>query len=481
MLFNSLEFLLFFPIVTIAYFALPSVRARQWLLVVASTVFYMAFIPAYAVILYATIVVDYLAGRKIEASSGARRKTWLVVSLIANVGCLAVFKYGNFVAENVNVILGLVGSGARVPLLDFVLPVGLSFHTFQAMSYTIEVYRGRQPAERSFLVYCLYVMFYPQLVAGPIERPQNVIDQLKALHPFDGARVVRGFRLMLWGFFKKVVVADRLAVIVNGVYGAPSQHSGAILAIATVAFAVQIYADFSGYSDIALGTAEVMGVRLMTNFRQPYLSQSVTEFWSRWHISLSTWFRDYVYIPLGGNRVGPMRRRMNLLATFLLSGLWHGANWTYVVWGGLNGIFLVGESLFVRDARSRSGGVRGLGRCLATFVLICTTWVFFRAASVRDAFVVLGRIGSDAVHARAAGVGADLVHLAVDRKRLAITLAATVIVLVVDAAAARRETHPAELLGRTNAPIRWGTYFALAAALVLGGIYGRQQFIYFQF
>ena len=345
MLFNSFEFLVFFPVVTVLYFSLRSVRSRQWLLVISSTLFYMAFIPEYALILYGTIVVDYFAGLKIAEAQGTRRRTWLAASIAANVGCLAVFKYCNFAIDNANGLLGLV-SGARLPLVEMTLPVGLSFHTFQAMSYTIEVYRGNQKPERSFLVYALYVMFYPQLVAGPIERPQNVIHQLKELHAFEPDRVTRGFRLMLWGFFKKAAVADRLAMLVAPVYAYPSGHSGPVLAIATAAFALQIYADFSGYSDIALGTAEVMGVKLMTNFRVPYRSQSVAEFWSRWHISLSTWFRDYLYIPLGGNRVGAFRRRLNLLATFLVSGLWHGANWTYVVWGALNGVFLIVESVF---------------------------------------------------------------------------------------------------------------------------------------
>jgi D-alanyl-lipoteichoic acid acyltransferase DltB (MBOAT superfamily) len=246
MLFNSLEFLIFFPVVTVLYFALPTVRSRQWLLVVASTVFYMAFIPAYVLILYGTIVVDYFAGLKIERASGRSRRLWLAASICANVGCLAVFKYCNFVIANTNEILSLVHNASRIPLVEMTLPVGLSFHTFQAMSYTIEVYRGKQKAERSFLVYALYVMFYPQLVAGPIERPQNIIHQLKEKHSFDPERVAHGLRFILWGFFKKVVVADRLALIVNAVYASPQHYSGPVLAIATVAFAIQIYADFSG-------------------------------------------------------------------------------------------------------------------------------------------------------------------------------------------------------------------------------------------
>ncbi len=424
MLFNSLEFLIFFPVVTALYFALPSVRGRQWLLVVASTGFYMAFIPQYALILYGTIVVDYFAGLQIERSKGRHRRAWLMASIVANIGSLAVFKYYNFFIANTNDILSSLHSGSHLPVMELTLPVGLSFHTFQAMSYTIEVYRGNQKAERSFLVYALYVMFYPQLVAGPIERPQNIIHQLKEKKAFDAGRVVHGFRFMLWGFFKKAVVADRLALVVNGVYGAPAQRSGPILAVATIAFAIQIYADFSGYSDIALGVAEVMGVHLMTNFRQPYCSQSVSEFWGRWHISLSTWFRDYLYIPLGGNRVGSLRRVLNLMVTFLVSGLWHGASWTYVVWGGLNGAFLVVEGLISPRLRSRSPpGVLAAGRVLITFTAICVTWVFFRATTLHDAWVILTRlpVGMSAwVHPRA--LLAELGLLAYDEKRFLVTV-----------------------------------------------------------
>lgn len=482
MLFNSFEFLVFFPVVVALYFALPTVRHRQWLLVVASTVFYMAFIPAYAVILYSTIVIDYLAGLKIEASEGRERKLWLAASIVANVGCLAVFKYFNFAVDNLNALFGVAGLAARVPLLKITLPVGLSFHTFQAMSYTIEVYRGGQRAERSFLVYALYVMFFPQLVAGPIERPQNIIHQLTVLHRFDASRAAHGLRLMLWGFFKKVVIADRLAILVNTVYGAPSHFSGPILAFATVAFAVQIYADFSGYSDIALGSAEVLGVKLMTNFRQPYVSESVSEFWSRWHISLSSWFRDYLYIPLGGNRVSPLRRKINLLTTFLVSGLWHGANWTYVAWGGLNGLFLVAEGELLAKRKQTTSGLLRLLRVCLTFVLICATWVFFRAATIHDALVVFRRLPVGlASLARPGAMLAQLGQLAVSPSRLAMTCAAVVVLFWVDAIAARKATHPADLIAGLPKPPRWGVYFGLSTALVLMGIYGRQQFIYFQF
>lgn len=474
MLFNSLEFLIFFPVVTALYFALRW-RLRVWMLLVASTLFYMAFIPKYVLIIYFTIVVDYAAGLLIEQSQGHRRKVFLVASIITNVGALAVFKYWNFFATNMNGLFALGGANAHVPTLDIILPIGLSFHTFQAMSYTIEVYRGKQPAERDPAVYALYVLYYPQLVAGPIERPQNIIHQIKTEHPFDADRVAHGFRRMLWGFFKKVVVADRLAVIVNAVYADPRHFPGPALAIATVFFAYQIYADFSGYSDVALGASEVMGIKLMTNFREPYTSASVSEFWSRWHISLSTWFRDYVYIPLGGNRVSTTRRWVNQLLTFLLSGLWHGANWTYVIWGGLNGLFLVLE---------RGVSPKGIprGTRITTFFLVTFAWIFFRAATVSDAWAVIrglphgwGRVMSPA------GVMELLRSMWIGPGRFAGTVAVLGVLIAADVWARRKHSDPVDLVRNIKAPLRWSIYYGVATVLVLFGQYGQQQFIYFQF
>ncbi len=474
MLFNSIEFLIFFPIVSALYFALRW-RARTWMLLLASTAPYMAFIPKYVLTIYFTIVVDYFAGLYIAKSQGSRRKAFLVASLIANVGALAVFKYWNFLAQNFNGLLLVSGSAPQFPTLDIILPIGLSFHTFQAMSYTIEVYRGKQEAERDPAVYVLY---YPQLVAGPIERPQNVLHQLKEEHAFDADRVAHGLRRMLWGFFKKVVVADRLAVIVNAVYGHPGSFPGPALALATVLFAYQIYADFSGYSDVALGASEVMGVKLMQNFREPYTSRSVSEFWGRWHISLSSWFRDYVYIPLGGNRKGPVRRRVNLFVTFLLSGLWHGANWTYVIWGGLNGLFLVLE----RGANRKADAHPPLWRWATTFVLVTFAWIFFRAATVADAWTVVTRLprGWGSITSRESAV--TLMHqMWIGPGRLAGTLAALAVLIAADLWARKRKSDPVDLVRALRTPVRWSVYYSVAATLVLFGQYGQQQFIYFQF
>ena len=340
MLFNSLGFLIFFPCVTLLYFLLP--HKFRWLhLLIASCIFYMAFIPVYIFILFFTIIIDYIAGIMIENSIGKNRKLFLTLSIVANVGVLAFFKYYNFFITNVNALFHSLNiAPGNIPLLSIILPIGLSFHTFQAMSYTIEVYRGNQKAERHFGIYSLYVMFYPQLVAGPIERPQNLLHQFKEEHKFDANNLLDGLRLMLWGFFKKVVIADRVAQYTNTVFNHPYEYHYLNLIIAVLFFSIQIYCDFSGYSDIAIGAAKTMGFDLMINFNRPYFSKNIQEFWRKWHISLSTWFRDYLYILLGGNRKGIKRLYFNVAVVFLLSGFWHGANWTYLVWGGLHTIFI---------------------------------------------------------------------------------------------------------------------------------------------
>ena len=319
MLFNSFEFLLFFPIVTILFFVMPH-RFRWSLLLTASCFFYMFFIPVYILILFGTIIIDYFAGIYLEKTvDPKRKKIYLICSLIANIGVLAVFKYYNFFLDNINEFsLELFDKATALRYLGIALPIGLSFHTFQAMSYTFEVYYGRQKAEKHFGIYALYVMFYPQLVAGPIERPQNILHQFHQKQSFDYQRFSSGLQMMIWGLFKKVVIADNLAGLVNTAYTNPEDHTGMTLLLTSYFFAFQIYCDFSGYSDMAIGAARVMGYDLMENFRTPYLSASIKEFWSRWHISLSSWFRDYLYIPLGGNRVGKSRWLLNLFLVFLL-------------------------------------------------------------------------------------------------------------------------------------------------------------------
>lgn len=448
----------------------------------------MAFIPIYILILAVTIIVDYFAGIYIERSTGKRRLSFLILSIFANVGFLGFFKYFNFMNDNVAFLARLIHWNYPISSLMIILPIGLSFHTFQAMSYTIEVYRGKQKAEKHFGIYALYVMFYPQLVAGPIERPQNLIHQFYEEHQFEYQRIVDGLKLMTWGMFKKVVIADRLAMLVNQVYGNPYGFTGLPLAVATVFFAFQIFCDFSGYSDIAIGAAQVMGFKLMDNFNRPYFSKSISEFWKRWHISLSSWFRDYLYISMGGSRVPKWRWQFNLLVTFLVSGLWHGANWTYVIWGAINGFYMV-FSIWTHGIREKIIGITGLKRApaiyrctqvLVTFFLVCFAWIFFRARNIYEAVYVVFHMfngfaglwnisavkqamsglsfGSDYYLISAASVGfMELIHLT------------------------QRHKGIRHMLFEWPEWIRWAIYYLLIFGTLLFGIFNHSDFIYFQF
>jgi alginate O-acetyltransferase complex protein AlgI len=395
MLFNSIPFLLFFPIVTILYFLLPH-KFRWLLLLIASCFFYMFFKAVYILILFFTIVIDYYAGILIEQElNSKKRKRYLIMSLIANIGVLAVFKYYNFLNTNIEGLINILGYKNPIPYLQILLPIGLSFHTFQAMSYTLEVYGGKQKAEHHFGIYALYVMYYPQLVAGPIERPQNMLHQFYIKQHFNIDRTIEGLKLIFWGLFKKIVIADRLALCVNEVYNNVHYYKGGPLLLAIFFFTFQIYCDFSGYSDIARGCSRVMGIELMKNFNAPYLARSIKEFWSRWHISLSTWFRDYLYIPLGGNKAGKQKLFINILIVFLISGLWHGASWTFIIWGFIHAVFnilgIAGKSTlsalgkhnkFLQHAASFLSWA-------ATFSIVTVAWIFFRANTLDDAFYVL--------------------------------------------------------------------------------------------
>lgn len=403
MLFNSIDFLLFFIVVTGLVFALPE-RLRWLLLLVASCLFYMAFIPIYILILFATIIIDYFAGIWIEDTDDpARKRRYLLLSIVSVCGILFVFKYFNFFNQTADAIATAFNLHYPIPALRLILPIGLSFHTFQSLSYVIEVYRGKQRAERHFGIYALYVMYFPQLVAGPIERPQNLLHQFHEPKDFDWTRFRDGLSLMLWGLFKKVVVADSLAVYVDTIYNSSSHHNGSSLLLATYCFAFQIYGDFSGYSDMARGVSRIYGIELMKNFETPYFATSVSEFWSRWHISLSTWFRDYVYIPLGGNRVSLKRNFFNIFIVFLLSGFWHGANWTFVIWGGLHGAYLISERLAAlalgclkpEQWQWRSSMPIRAFKLILTFHLVVLAWIFFRADSLVTARMVIHKIAFD--------------------------------------------------------------------------------------
>jgi alginate O-acetyltransferase complex protein AlgI len=479
MLFNSLEFAVFFPIVVASFFLLPQRWRVLWLLA-ASCVFYMAFIPIYIFILLATILIDYFAGIYLERVEGRNRKRLLWMSILSTCLVLFVFKYFAFAIVSFEGFARLLGWHLSPHAVSIILPIGLSFHTFQSLSYVIEVYRGKQKAEKNFIVYATYVMFFPQLVAGPIERPQNLLHQFREFHDFNYENVTEGLKRMAWGFFKKLVVADRLALYVNDVYSAPRNYNGLQLTIATVFFAYQIYCDFSGYSDIAIGAARVLGFRLMENFATPYYSLSTSEFWRRWHISLSTWFKDYLYIPLGGNRVSERRHILNLLITFSLSGLWHGANWTYVIWGALNGFYLV-MGYRTKTLRDRLFGTFGLtqdtvlrkGIMLAsTFVLTCVAWIIFRARNMGDATYIFTHLAT----------GWDFHKLSTEQFLLRQFPAAAGSIFVLEVGQRLHSTIAVpRLLGRMPMVARWALYASFVMTVLMFGVYKQMQFIYFQF
>lgn len=475
MLFNSLQFLIFFPVVTLIYFLLP--HKYRWLhLLLASCVFYAAFIPAYILILFLTIIIDYLAGLLIERAEGSKRRKFLILSIVSNIGVLAIFKYYNFFIDNTNALLLLLNIHAEpLPLLSLILPIGLSFHTFQAMSYTIEVYRGNQKAERHFGIYALYVMFYPQLVAGPIERPQNMIHQFHEQKYFNYTNLVEGMKQMLWGMFKKVVIADRLSLFVNEVYNNTGEYHGLTFVAATIFFAFQIYCDFSGYSSIAIGSAKVMGFDLMRNFNMPYLSVSIQEFWQRWHISLSTWFRDYLYVPLGGNKVGKWRWYYNIFITFLISGIWHGANWTYVVWGSLHGVYMIVGSIFGK--MKQANVFLNIARSIGVFILVCFAWIFFRANSINDSILIISSIADFSSY--------DLSQLSLqlvpENKHSVYTIDIFLGWLWIVFLLAVEITNLRVNFNTLARPLRWAFYYIAIIIMLILGVYDSSQFIYFQF
>jgi len=492
MLFNSLHFLVFFIIVTTIYFAIPH-KYRWFLLLASSCYFYMAFIPVYILILGFTIVIDYFAGIYLEKTTGREKKWFLIASLIANIGVLAIFKYYNFLNDNLSGILNTFGRENPVPYLSIILPIGLSFHTFQAMSYTIEVYRGKQKAERNFGIYALYVMFYPQLVAGPIERPQNLIHQFYEKHSFDYKRITEGLKLMAWGLFKKVVIADRLAIVADTVYNNPFQFQGLSMVIATIFFSFQIFCDFSGYSDMAIGAARVMGFKLMKNFDRPYHSKSIHEFWGRWHISLSSWFRDYLYISLGGNRVTIPRWYLNLFIVFIVSGLWHGASWTFVIWGALHGFFLV-FALVTKTSREKLSVLAGLNKyprlynilqTLMTFMLVTFSWIFFRANSLAEALYIIkhsvtdtGRNIQELILSISGGGAVDL-HLGLSKSQMLIGIGAIAVMEIIHLLQNRYQLS--EWISARPAYIRWSIYYTVILSIIFLGVFENRQFIYFQF
>ena len=491
MLFNSIDFLIFFPIVLLIYWAVPAKLRQAWLLV-ASYFFYMCWKPIYILLILGSTIVTWASALVMEKSSQKGKRAAMIVCAVLNLGLLFFFKYFNFTLHTFGMVTG------RMPrLYDIILPVGISFYTFQALGYTIDCYRGTTKAEHNFITYALFVSFFPQLVAGPIERSGNLLHQIKRMATvtrrelIDGESIRNGLILMAYGMFMKLVIADRVAILVDKVYGNIYLYGTVGLIMAFIGFGIQIYCDFGSYSMIAIGAARIMGVTLMENFDAPYLSTSIGDFWRRWHISLSSWFRDYVYIPLGGNRKGRTRTLINIFIVFLLSGLWHGASWTFVFWGALHGAVLVIENL-LKPAWNKFEGKLGIARdnfgftivrALFVSMFVDFAWIFFRADTFSQAFGFIKRmftradwwvLTSDQIYT----YGLDVVEMG-------ILLVACVILVIVDFIKARMRLTVDQWLSKQFVVFRIIFMLAIVLMTILWGEYGpgfsSQQFIYFQF
>lgn len=440
---------------------------RLGTLFVASCFFYAFFIPPYLIVLFFIIALDFLAAQKIEETSKqGLKKIFLSLSLISNISILVYFKYANFFLANLTALGNALGVHNQFVLINVILPIGLSFHTFQSMSYVLEVYYGRFKASRSWLVYSVYVLYFPQLVAGPIERPQNVIPQLERFQAFDYERSVRGLYLIAQGLFKKVCIADTLALLANRIFEHPLHYGPAATLAGTLAFCFQIYCDFSGYSDIARGTSELFGITLMKNFNLPYFATSISDFWRRWHISLSTWFRDYLYFPLGGNRRGMLRTSLNLMLVFGVSGLWHGANWTFLTWGFLHGTSMILGVLMLDRLQSLTLPT-WVSRAFV-FGLVWLTWIFFRANSVTEAFDVLRAIQRPFL-------------LGINSIPLFLPLECCLFILALFFFEAKGEDSLWLKLRNIKTTQRWAIYATLLWVYLFTAQISGQQFIYFQF
>ena len=497
MLFNSIDFLIFFPIVTLIYFLIPQ-RVRYIWLLAASYYFYMSWNPKYALLIAASTIITWATGLFLEnvknsGNAAIPKKIILIICLLLNLGILFFFKYYNFALSNISMVFHYLGISFQIPAFDVMLPVGISFYTFQAIGYIIDVYRGEMKAEHNLLRYALFISFFPQLVAGPIERSKNLMHQIYEPHSFNPQKIRDGLLLMIWGFFEKLVLADRIATLVTAVYEDYNAYSGAQIAVATILFAFQIYCDFAGYSDIAIGAARVMGFELMKNFKSPYFATTVSAFWRNWHISLTSWFRDYVYIPLGGNRCSKWKWCRNLLITFSVSGLWHGASWNFVIWGGLNGLYQVIGKLTkpYRLMLQRCLGIRTdcasykIFQGLITFSLVDFAWLFFRASSFSTAIKLLlhsirqpdlfSLIDPNTL------MGISTINM--QEKDFYVMLLGLLILLLVDYF--RPKVDLKAILDQQNIVFRYIVYYTLIFTVLIWGVYGPEydasMFIYFQF
>ena len=494
MLFNSIDFFIFFPIVVLLFYIIPKKARYIWLLV-CSYYFYMCWNAKYVLLIAASTVITWLAGILIEKCKDVRWKKGVVAfGFISNLGILFVFKYFDFALANVNKVLSFANMELLSNPFDIILPVGISFYTFQALGYMVDVYRGELEAEKNPLRYALFVSFFPQLVAGPIERSKNLLTQLKKIDTekmWNYNKAAEGVILIFWGLFMKMVIADRIAIFVNQIFSNIYAYGTVELILGAVAFSIQIYCDFNGYSTIALGAAKVMGFELSENFNTPYLATSIRDFWRRWHISLSSWFKDYLYIPLGGNRCGRIRKYCNLMITFLISGLWHGAAWTYVIWGGLHGIYQIAGDVLspIRAKINEKAGVNTsafsykLGQILITFSLTSFAWIFFRAGSVDQALYYIGRLFTKwnpwVIFDQ------SLYTLGLDIIEMNILLIGVVILLIIDLLKYTKKITISEFLMKQNLWFRWAVLLFMILAVLVYGKYGinfdSSKFIYFDF
>ncbi len=477
MAYNSLHYLLFFPIIIFIYFLIPD-RKRWILLLLASYYFYMCWKLEYVLLIIASTLIDYYAGIQMgKTDVKSERKKYLIISLLVNLGLLFSFKYFNFVNESIRAIFGYYNIFYNVPAFNVLLPVGISFYTFQTLSYTIDVYRGDKDAEKHLGIFALYVSFFPQLVAGPIERSTRLLPQFFEKHDFNYENITSGLKQMLWGFFKKIVIADRLSIYVSAVYNNQEQHNGISLLLATFFFTVQVYCDFSAYSDIGIGSARVMGYDLMTNFKRPFFADSIQNLWQRWHISLTTWFKDYIYIPMGGNKVPKWRWYFNIFSVFLISGLWHGAAWTFVVFGALHGIYLV-IPLMLKTILNKIPNlpiIRNIPKIyngfkiLLTFALFSFAMIFFRSLSFSDSLEILVKFGKLKGELFIGNVGS-----------LVYSLLAILFLFIVELEQEYSIVN-FSFFKNNNYFVRLFSYVVLVLTILMFGVFDNGQFIYFQF
>lgn len=494
MLFNSLSFLIFFPIVVLAYYLIPGKYRYLWLLA-ASYYFYMSWNPKYAVLIGISTAVTFLSGLFLERAKTKREKKLLVaVSFLINIGILVGFKYFDFLLGNLNLILGQFHLRTVEKPFDVILPVGISFYTFQALSYTVDVYRGEIGAEKNLFRYALFVSFFPQLVAGPIERSGNLLSQIQTIplkQRFEYEKVTGGLTLMLWGFFQKMVIADRIAIVVDRIFAEYYLYQSTALLAGAVGFAIQIYCDFASYSTIAIGAAQVMGFTLMENFNTPYFASGIQDFWRRWHISLSTWFRDYLYIPLGGSRCSKWRHYANIMITFMVSGLWHGASWSFAAWGAIHGFYQVAGAELAPlkrkwnerfHVKTKSFSYH-LGQILVTFVLTDIAWVFFRADSIRAAVKYLVRMVTRIDWWSL--MDGSWYSWGMDRQETHVFLFGLLALFLADLIRYQKKQRIDAFLQEQCLWFRWLVLLLLLFATLIFGVYGidvtQIQFLYFQF